>query len=383
MKIIFLGLLFCDSSLERAIKTSKDGIFYATHKFQYNLIKGLNSFEDIDMTVLNVPPMGSFPINSKEIYSKTYLWDKNKQIGYLNVPFYKHFVQKNKFYKECKKILANTNEIVHFIVYSPYEPFLKVCNKLKKRYRNTKFSMILTDPIPGIGDLKRLMNKRAINEGKRILKLSECFDSFVVLTTYLYDAVDCHMNRPYEIVECICDESQTKSIESSGKNNIFMYAGALEEEYGILDFVNAFVGLKNAEIWIYGSGTCEKELEILSNENNNIKFFGYASQDVIKEARDQCDFLVNPRRPTGTFTKYSFPSKTAEYMLSGKPVIMYKLEGIPNEYDEFLNYLNSSNSNDIRNELELIINENYESLKEKAEKGRLFMYENKNSIVTE
>ncbi|MBP3360682.1 MAG: hypothetical protein J6N52_07515 [Clostridia bacterium] len=48
--------------------------------------------------------------------------------------------------------------------------------------------------------------------------------------------------------------------------------------------------------------------------------------------------LVNPRSATDEFTKYSFPSKTMEYMLSGTPVVMYKLAGIPDEYDEYLNY---------------------------------------------
>ncbi|MBE6584946.1 MAG: glycosyltransferase, partial [Ruminococcaceae bacterium] len=35
---------------------------------------------------------------------------------------------------------------------------------------------------------------------------------------------------------------------------------------------------------------------------------------------------------------YSFPSKTMEYMASGKPVVMYRLDGIPSEYDPYLFY---------------------------------------------
>ena len=49
--------------------------------------------------------------------------------------------------------------------------------------------------------------------------------------------------------------------------------------------------------------------------------------------------LINPRSPRGVFTRYSFPSKTLEYMRSGKPVACYRLEGIPKEYDPYLRYI--------------------------------------------
>jgi glycosyltransferase involved in cell wall biosynthesis len=42
--------------------------------------------------------------------------------------------------------------------------------------------------------------------------------------------------------------------------------------------------------------------------------------------------LVNPRMPTDDFTRYSFPSKTMEYMASGRPVLMHALPGMPEEY---------------------------------------------------
>ena len=44
------------------------------------------------------------------------------------------------------------------------------------------------------------------------------------------------------------------------------------------------------------------------------------------------NLLVNPRKNIGEYTKYSFPSKILEYMSSGTPVLMYKLDGIPDEY---------------------------------------------------
>ena len=52
--------------------------------------------------------------------------------------------------------------------------------------------------------------------------------------------------------------------------------------------------------------------------------------------QQQATLLVNPRKGHEEYTKYSFPSKTMEYMASGTPTIMYKLPGLPIEYEEYL-----------------------------------------------
>ena len=49
--------------------------------------------------------------------------------------------------------------------------------------------------------------------------------------------------------------------------------------------------------------------------------------------------LVNPRKNVGEYTKYSFPSKIMEYLSSGVPAVAYKLDGIPSEYDGYINYV--------------------------------------------
>ena len=46
--------------------------------------------------------------------------------------------------------------------------------------------------------------------------------------------------------------------------------------------------------------------------------------------------LVNPRTSEGEFTKYSFPSKTMEYLLAGKSVVINRIPGIPEEYFNYV-----------------------------------------------
>jgi glycosyltransferase involved in cell wall biosynthesis len=237
--------------------------------------------------------------------------------------------------------------------------------------------MILTDPIPGKGDLARFMTKRAAKKGEKIIQKAKCFDSFVVLTEGLAETIETN-GRPYTIVECVCDDRQPPSTPSAGTEKIVLYAGALEEEFGILDTAKAFAEIPEAQFWVYGRGNAEKELKKLAEAHSNIRFFGFAAQETVAQARNVCDFLINPRRPTGTFTRYSFPSKTVEYILSAKPVIMYKLEGITDEFDAYLNYIYGQEMQEIADELKIIFARDYGALAEKAKKARSFVLENKN-----
>ena len=50
----------------------------------------------------------------------------------------------------------------------------------------------------------------------------------------------------------------------------------------------------------------------------------------------RADVLVNPRPNEGEYTKYSFPSKNIEYLLSGNPVVGYMLSGMPEDYRRFV-----------------------------------------------
>ncbi len=380
MKVILLGLLFCDASLERTLQMTKCGVQYAPHKFQSNLINGFQQLDDVELHVINVPPTGSFPINSKELLSQEYRWgDGYRQISFWNLPFFKHWQQERKIFRECSNYIKSTQEPVHILIYSPYGPFLNVCCRLKKAYPNVQCSIILTDPIPGKGDLARFMTKGAVKKGEKIIQKAKCFDSFVVLTEGLAETIETN-GRPYTIVECVCDDRQPPSIPSTGTEKIVLYAGALEEEYGILDTAKAFAQLPKAQFWIYGRGNAEKELKKLSETYSNIRFFGFAAQETVAKARNACDFLINPRRPTGTFTRYSFPSKTVEYMAAAKPVIMYKLEGVPDEYDAYLNYLTGTHPQQIAEQLREIFATDYKSLQEKAEAGRAFVLAEKSGV---
>ena len=88
---------------------------------------------------------------------------------------------------------------------------------------------------------------------------------------------------------------------------------------------------------------------------------------------------MNPRSNEGEYTKYSFPSKTMDYLASGIPVVMYKLDGIPEEYDPYLYYIKGNSSEDIKNALVSILEKSWEERVEIGAAGREFVLNNKNA----
>ena len=61
-------------------------------------------------------------------------------------------------------------------------------------------------------------------------------------------------------------------------------------------------------------------------------------------------------------TKYSFPSKTLEYMSSGTPVLTSKLSGIPSEYYDYLYVIEDRGKESIKKAIEEVFDKSEEEL---------------------
>ena len=89
--------------------------------------------------------------------------------------------------------------------------------------------------------------------------------------------------------------------------------------------------------------------------------------------------LINPRTAQGVFTRYSFPSKTLEYMRSGKPVLCCKLEGIPDEYDPYLRYIQPQTAQGIRDAVRALLTQPDTERTAAGELARDFVLREKNA----
>ena len=387
--MLFLGCLFKEEDEKKILELSNSGVSNAVNTFQWNLLNGLNNTTSID--IINILPVGTYPKHYKRLFLKTnkWMWKENKdnlEIGAINIPGLKQYLRYKKVKKEIKTRLSNSKRVSNIVIYSTYLPFLKAVYKLDRR---VKITLIVTD-LPEFYDLSKVGILRKILRkiyNYFIYKYLSRIDSFVLLTEQMKKPLKVG-ERQYIVVEGIAD---TENIDESNDNlfykkndtKIILYTGTLHYQYGIKSLLEAFMLIKNNdyELWICGSGEAEDEIKKLLFEDKRIKFFGFLAKDEVKKLQQKATVLVNPRPNEGEYTKYSFPSKTMEYMTSGKPVIMYKLDGIPDEYDEYLYYFNGTSPENIATKILEVCEQSEQELILFGQKAKHFVADNKNEII--
>ena len=370
--------MFDEEGLEEVKKCSKTSIQMATHNFQKTLVSGLSCRDDVNLHIINIPPIGSYPINYKKLFIGGKHWGKdNYRIGCINVPFIKRILQKREVEKAILKY-SNPNDDNIVLMYSLFEPFVYGAIRAKRHVKRLKICLLQTDALAGRNGQEKYDSKKKAQKVNRMIQAGKEIDSYILLTKHLKDVLEVG-TRPNLVMEGICNQDQIVNQEKTISSNICLYLGTINEEYGIKEMVDAFIGFPEAQLWLGGSGDAVPYVKQVCKKYDNIKYLGFISGEEMIKVMDECDYLINPRKPTGTYTLYSFPSKTMEYLASGKPSIMYKLEGIPDEYDEYINYL--SVNRPIREQLSAMFACNYEDMLCKAKRGCEFVRNCKNANV--
>lgn len=341
--MLFLGLLF-NRSEEHVIAAKSDRGFLQNqvNTFQWNCIDGLYENGVADLTIINALPVGTYPRMYSDVIIPTKEWiyngRKHFQLGSFNLPILKQWGR----CRTCKKLLKQLND-KEILIYSPYQPYLKAIKHLDENYRVT----LIVPDLPAYYDYAKVGWFKKILRNLNNHSISRCMkriDRFVLLTEAMKEPLMVG-DRPYTIVEGIC-KSKLKGFRCGGllEKKVILYTGSLNKQFGIDVLVAAFKQIANEEyeLWICGGGDYQEVLQMATKQDSRIKFWGYVSQEKILEFQSQASVLVNPRQNTGEYTKYSFPSKIMEYLLSGVPVVAYKLDGIPDDYDPYINYVENS-----------------------------------------
>lgn len=248
----------------------------------------------------------------------------------------------------------------------------KAAAKLFRR----KFTGIITD-IPdylGQGDKISLLD--------RLLKRQMCScDSYVLLTETMNGVVNLKA-QPYCVIEGQADSyaGDCRPVEKSSPR-FSMYAGAVEQIYGLDLLAKAFSQLPEemGVLEIYGNGNYVQQLKAFCETHPNVRYMGLLPNEKIVERERQAMLLINPRPSEAEYTKYSFPSKTMEYLASGTPALTTRLPGIPKEYDAYLYFIDDESENGIRKALEKVLSLPGETLIARGKAGQTWVLKEKNS----
>lgn len=193
-------------------------------------------------------------------------------------------------------------------------------------------------------------------------------------------------NKPYVVLEGHADiamEQKVPSLEKKNRKRVCLYAGSLSRRYGLGDLVEGFLAadLPETELHIYGTGDFEPELREIAGKDSRVVYGGMLLSGEVVEKEMEATLLVNPR-PTGEeYVKYSFPSKTMEYMSTGTPVLMTRLPGVPEEYLEHLFLIREESAAGIARALTEALSHSDAALFEKGCRARRFVLEERNNVV--
>lgn len=317
------------------------------------IIKGLDFVFGGEVNILNVPPVSSYPKYFDRLFMPEYEYSHDGIAHDISIGFFNLVAVKNiSIYRRlCRCALdwakSNTADNKYVVVYTMNEVFLKVCKKIKAVCPECHICVIVPD-LPAYTDLDKsgLLYKAII--ARRIKKtnaLSDVADSFVFLTKQMADYFP--TKRPYIVSEGIAPaERPACEFDKARTHTTVAYTGSFTKKYGIMDFLNAIESIKSPDIRfvICGSGEAYDEIAAASRRDSRIIFRGTVTHDEALKIQRDADILINPRTNDGEYTKYSFPSKIMEYMSVGKPVMCFKLDGIPDEYDKYLTYFKSRES---------------------------------------
>ena len=379
--MIFLGFLFDKSRFENYQRNIKSGWFQAGSVFQWNIIDGFIENGYTNFKIVNFAPVGAWPSAYKKLTLPSVKWNYKGiecfELGGINVPYLKQKQREIKLYNFLKK-QKDGEEIFMF---SPNLIFLNVLNRLKKK-KNFKITLLITD-IPEFYDMsnkkKSLIRKYIANKSNELLHIA---DNYILLTDQMAEYLK--ITKPYLVLESIVNPGESFVGDNSESNEkIIFYSGLLHKKFGIENLLNAFIQMKNENYRLYlcGDGDCKEKIIELSEKDKRIVYFGNIDRSKVLELQKQSTVLVNPRQNIDAFVKFSFPSKTVEYMLNAKPVVMYKLDGIPDEYDDYLCYVDNNTVEALRDKLNEVINWPQGKRDSFGQSARDFVVKNKNRKI--
>ncbi len=241
--------------------------------------------------------------------------------------------------------------------------------------------------IPCIGivtDLPDMLGDGGFSRKMANYTIGKC-SGYVLLTQAMNDRLNPN-GKPYVILEGHADIAMSEkkpSPELKQNPRVCLYAGGVSERYGLKNLVEGFrqAKIENARLHIYGPGSYVEELKRVAAEDPRLVYGGMLLSSQVVEKEMEATLLINPRPTNEEFVKYSFPSKTMEYMASGTPVLTTVLPGMPREYHPYVYLIEDETAEGIGKALKEVLSRSDEELFQKGSEARRFILENKNNVI--
>lgn len=393
MKLLWIGVGIGPAMLQFIEK--HHGVLLSAYVSETNIQTGIDQL-GIDMDTINSCQISE---NCKVSRSSVSVvpaekWSRNGKsedcsVSYVNLPYFSILSRSYALQKAARQwaIKYIERKDITVILYSMHSPFLKAALEVKKINPAAKICLIAPD-LPQYMDMHMSCLKKTLKkiDWIQIRHMIQKVDEFVLYAKPMVSYLKLQ-NRKWMVFEGSYGNETLLDMKEPEKNEngkiAVMYSGVLDERYGIPELLEAMQLLDDRfELWITGKGNAEERIRQAAQRDSRIHFYGFlSSRQELIELQRKATLLISPRKVQEDASRYCFPSKLFEFMVSGNPVISSYLEGIPEEYYPYLLELPSTTREDIaasiRKGAAMSARERYEF----GKKARDFVLQNKNKYV--
>ena len=389
-RILFLSCCIPDELEFEITKYCKytHNIHDAANTFQKSLIHGFIE-NNANIEVLSAPSLPAFPLGYKKVYIPKLQTRIEGKVFCDILPYFSFMIGKyasieRRMVKRVKEwIKLYPKDELTIICYNINAAFMSAMRTIKECFPKVQTVLIVTDMIEDAYNFKTnttFLKRIQVNLHKRKIYSSyKGIDKYILLSEQMKDRIpNCKDN--YIVVEGIY--THCGDIPNVDRQKIVFYSGALDIYVNVVEMIEAFkkINRDDYKLVICGGGPLSNYVREEADKKSNIVFLGSISRKEVLEWQRKSSFLINPRQPS-EITKYSFPSKTMEYFASGTPVLMYKLQGIPEEYYSYCYKIEGSSVDEFKECLRNILSIEEQERTALGNKARVFILTEKTSCL--
>ena len=389
MRILFVSGLYSEAHIEMLREYSGGDIQNAANVFQWNVVNGLLQ-NDAPFEVVSLPFIPSFPIGYKRCFAPSgEIVQNERTIGrvlrFCDLVLWKKVSIQHRLERYLADWIKRNDSEDRLVVltYSPYTPFVKALRSVKKRFPNKRIEAVtivtdLVDDYKSSSTNNLLRRIQCEIEKRQTHRLYKYIDKFVLLSKYMVEKIPEAQNS-YVVVEGLAQLKGYPKVAKDSSPKSLLYTGLLDYFTGVNDLVAAFQTIKDPDLRlvICGLGVLEEEIKRAAAKDSRIVFKGLVTREQAVLLQQQATLLINPRKPDNQLTRYSFPSKTMEYLTSGTPMLGYKLDGIPEEYYAYYYTIESLGVDALAAKIQEVLQYSPSELDRKAEQAYNFIAQHK------
>lgn len=360
-----------------------------TQKFLEQLMAGVAHNDSVNVISISARPVSASTTKKRNFQ---FFSEKENDIKYIYPAFINGKILRflTNFFStfiNTVKVLKNVNNKKAILICDPLSVEISRAARLAGGLFGIKSIAIVTD-IPNYATGMKQHEYGKLRYRLQHIYEDMCFeetkkyDGYILLTDSMNEIVN-KRKKVSIVIEGSVDYKLKEEKELAKREpKIVLYAGGIYEKYGVKNLVEAFqsCNMSGYELHLYGEGTYVDELKEICRANPNIKYKGCVLNTKLVEIESKATLLVNPRFSDEEYTKYSFPSKTLEYMSSGTPVLSTRLSGIPKEYEDYIFYFDGEDVGQMSSILETILSMSSKKLNEKGKRAQTFVFDRKSNI---